>query len=201
MKNIFVFALALLVLNLVSCKSCNSDPGKPDAGHVVDSGQIVDVFEEPAPKFQTIEGDVWSIDLPGPWYKDNDPIAAMADLLAINDEKELVLVLMTSTYEGTYDQFMINRIRELRGGGFAIADVAVVSFGCSKYILLDVVRDGVQGYMWFTVTEVNSGGKTVQLAFDISCGGELLNPNDIFVECSDVVKSFKIKNKKECHLR
>lgn len=199
MKNIFIFVLAVLSLSLVSCKSCNSDPGKIDAGSIVDSG--LDVIEEPAPKFTTIKGDVWSIDLPYPWYKDKDPIAAMADLLAINNEKELVLVIMSSTYNGTYDQFMINKIRELRGDGFAVASVVVISFGCSKYLLVDVVKEGVQGYMWFTVSEVNTDGEKKQLAFDISCGGELINHNDIFEECNKVVKSFKIKDKKECHLR
>lgn len=200
MKNIFVFVLALLVLNLASCKSCNNEPVKTDAGPDV---SVVDVVEEPKQEFKTIEGDVWSINLPDPWYKDNDPIAAAADLLAINNEKELVLVMITLKHEGTYDEFMINRIRELRGNGFAIADIATVSFGCSKYVLVDAVRDGVQGYMWFTVSEVtvNSEGDTVQLAFDISCGGEVTNPNNIFTECNKVVKSFKIKNKIKCHVR
>jgi hypothetical protein len=172
-----VIALAAIVIAAatLSCSSCGNITTSPDA-QVIDSS-----FE--VPKEQVVSGDTWEIILPPEWDKKNSDNSDII-LLAADQSTETLVVMTKKKYDNSYDQFVLEALRNLRGDGVTLGEASNAIINNVSFTTAETVKDNLRMLMWVTVR--NGFG------YELSCGGPEANLESIS-DCQKIATSLKIR--------
>lgn len=191
MRKAFLLILTLLALNMSACRSCNDTPDiKPD---VYEAG----VKEDVKPTDTVVSNERWEITLSPAWQQQDENLTGDrgTEFIAANKDLEAIFVLVSKDTNSTFDENAIEYIRTLRGSGFALEYVSYITMNCSKYVVINAIKDGVKGTMWITVDEDH------KIGYELSCGGSKNNEEAFVKECDKLAASFKLKDLTRCDLK
>lgn len=179
--------MILLGSCLMSCTACGSNSlpvgGSSEPTSTALPTAAPSASSEPVPPVTDIHvvKNKCELTLPGLDWKsvptcdeDNCPVAFM------NKDETGLVVLLDEKFEGSFDEYVLVLLRELKSSGATILDTSEVNLNGNRFILMESFRDDVKVWLW--VSLVNNQG------YVLSCGG----PVDNRFLCFEIAKTFKI---------
>lgn len=173
MKKLILFLIALIASFNLSCYSCNNNPTL-DAG--IDSGTADIVLI----KEQVITGSNWELVLPSQQWNKKETNRQNVELLAIDTSLANLVLFTKEPYNHSYDQFVIESLRTLRGESSFILKTSDIIISDIQFVQAETVKNDIHMILWVTVKD--------GFGYTLSCGG----PEDTS-DCQKIANTLVIK--------
>jgi len=185
--------MILSSIGMVSCSSCVSSNSTPDSSSSSTSSVTAEPIVQPTSTFTGDAGppptptntvvakENWSFTLPNVWVNEGTECSPERCVVLFSSADETnVVVFVRESFGGTYDEFVIQTIRELKGAGATILSTMEAEINGHNFVLISSVKDSIMAEVWVTVED--------NTAYSFACAGL----NDIHV-CTTIATSLVIQ--------